>query len=140
MTLYGLSLKEKNYVLKMLVRGWKMFDINLNEEYLIRSENSSIGIQEKYYKDGNWYKFDNYGGEANAEMLASLVLQNSTLLENEYVMVNNKAACRSKNFLKKNEELLTFNMVHETIIGCSFGKPMLGKNYQAKIEYCMNFF
>lgn len=122
-----------------------MFDISLNEEYLIKSENSSIGIQEKYYKDGYWYKLDNYGGEANAEMLASLVLQNSTLLENEYAtyesgMVNNKTACRSKNFLKENEELLTFNMVHETIIGCSFGKPMLGKKYQAKIEYCMNFF
>ena len=122
-----------------------MFEINLEEEYLIKSENSSVGVQEKYYKDGYWYKLDKYGGEANAEMLSSLVMQNSTLPENEYVTyelgrVNNKVACRSKNFLKENDELITFSMIHEAIIGCSFGKPMLGENLQTKIEYSINFF
>lgn len=122
-----------------------MFDISLEEKYLIKSENSSIGVQEKYYKDGYWYKIDRYGGEANAEMLASIVLQNSTLSQDEFVTyelgtLNDKVACRSKNFLKEKEELITFGMIHEAIAGCSFGKPMLGKTYQAKIEYCIQFF
>ena len=122
-----------------------MFNIALEENYLITCENSSIGVQEKYYDSQYWYKIDKYGGEASAEELSSLLLQCSTLNSEEYVtyeegIVNGKVGCRSKNFLHSDEDLITFKQAHESVLGKSFGRLLLGKTYPDKIKYCLWFF
>ncbi len=89
-----------------------MFDVEIDEEFIVYQEGTSEGTQIKYYKDGYWYKLDNRGSEGLSEYLVSKLLTFSNLEESEYVLyeqgiINGKAGCRSRNFLKGDEELVT---------------------------------
>lgn len=122
-----------------------MINIVIPDEYSIIAESSSDGAQKKFYFDGYWYKIDKYGGEGIAEELASILMTCSSLEKDEYViyetcLINGIPGCKSKNFCKENEEIISFNHAHELILGYSFGKAILGKTLSAKIKYAMDFF
>lgn len=122
-----------------------MFDINLSDDCIVKIESSSDGSQDKYFKDGYWYKVDKYGGEGTAEELVSILLQNTSLKLNEYVnyevgYINGVLGCRSQNFLEPQEQFISFTRVHELLEGCSFGQKLIGKPLPSKIGYCISFF
>lgn len=81
---------------------------------------SSLGIENKYYKDDYWYKQDISGYEGLAEEVCSTILRHSNLkeyVEYEACTINGKSGCRSKNFLRKGESVVTFKRLYETACG-----------------------
>ena len=113
-----------------------------NEDLYVRSSTSK-GTQIKYYKDGYWYKINKLGYENIAEYLCSIVLENSDC--NNFVMyelcrVNGKPACRSKNFLKMGQELVTFQSLHEQYFGTKLtDRIMEYRNVEERIRYTVDF-
>jgi hypothetical protein len=47
----------------------------LDDSFLVRTSGTSDGTQDKFCKDGFWFKVDRYGGEGLAETAASIILQ-----------------------------------------------------------------
>ena len=89
-----------------------MFDIEIDESFRVIQQGTSEGTQEKYKKDGYWYKLNQDGEEGLVECLASRLLTFSDLPEESYIvyeqgMINGKPGCRSKNYLGENEEFVT---------------------------------
>ena len=48
-----------------------MFNVIIDDEYLINDEGTSEGTQIKYKKEGFWYKKDNRGHQGLREYLAA---------------------------------------------------------------------
>lgn len=95
--------------------GQGIADYSIGREYTFLQKTSSKGTQEKYYKDGYWYKVDRCGNEGMAEFLASLVLECSTtddFVEYDVCTINGRPGCRSANFLHNGEEFLTFQNIY----------------------------
>lgn len=81
---------------------------------------SSLGVENKYYKDGYWYKQDISGYEGLAEEACSMLLRHSGLenyVEYEACMINGRSGCRSKNFLQEGESVITFKRLYEIACG-----------------------
>ena len=85
------------------------------------AETSSKGNQEKWLEDSTWYKLDQFGYEALAEVMTSKLLEHSNIesetpftfvrYEMKKVKVHGRerTACASKNFLKNGQSILTVN-------------------------------
>ena len=85
------------------------------------AETSSKGNQEKWLEDSTWYKLDQFGYEALAEVMTSNLLEHSNIesetpftfvrYEMKKVKVHGRerTACASKNFLKNGQSILTVN-------------------------------
>lgn len=85
------------------------------------AETSSKGNQEKWLENGKWYKLDQFGYEALAEVMTSKLLEHSNIesetpfafvrYEMKKVKVHGRerTACVSKNFLKNGQSILTVN-------------------------------
>ncbi|MCQ2521898.1 MAG: hypothetical protein MJ105_05920 [Lachnospiraceae bacterium] len=90
-----------------------MFSEIITNDYKMQLSGTSEGSQDKYYKDGYWYKENKHGDEAMAEYLSSKLLTYSSLQASEYILyemgtINGKKGCRSRHFLAEDEELVTF--------------------------------
>lgn len=88
-----------------------MRQYTLERNYRLLSKITPKGTQQKYYRNGYFYKT---GNEGLAEHLCSKVLSFSSLPESAYVKyeycgINGKLGCRSKTFLKPSEEFITIN-------------------------------
>lgn len=83
----------------------------------------SLGMTDKYYKDGYWYKKNLRGYEGKSEAICSMILDNSSLAEAipyaryEECLINGQPGCRSKNFLGKGENLITFQRIYDLAYG-----------------------
>ena len=85
------------------------------------AETSSKGNQEKWLENGKWYKLDQFGYEALAEVMTSRILEQSNIekdtpftfvrYEMQTVKVHGfqRTACVSRNFLQSGQSLLTVN-------------------------------
>ena len=81
---------------------------------------SSLGAESKYFKDGYWYKQDISGYEGMAEEACSMILRHSNLkdyVEYEACTINGRSGCRSRNFLKEGEMIVTFKRLYEIACG-----------------------
>lgn len=122
-----------------------MFQTELNNEYIVQESGTSEGTQIKYKKDGYWYKLDNRGREGIVEYLASHLLQYSTLDISEYVLyeqgtINGKCGCRSRNFLNKEEELITFYRLYYNEFGKDLSQVIAKMDrMEERIEYVLRF-
>lgn len=102
-----------------------MFNVTIDDEYIINDEGTSEGTQVKYKKDGFWYKKDHRGNEGLCEYLASKFLTSTSLSEDEYIeyekgTINGSAGCRSKDFIKDgNTELITLYRLYRNETGTS---------------------
>ena len=122
-----------------------MFRIELGKDTVVNIDGSSEGTQNKFFYKNMWYKTDT-GEEGIVEYLISEILAFSTLKPYEYVsydygFINGKPGCRSKDFLQSRYELITFERIHERILGrklSSVIRTIDGMN--SKIEYVLNFF
>lgn len=99
-----------------------MFREYLSEDNIVLIDGTSEGTQVKYRKGDYWYKEDNRGREGLAEYLVSHFLTFTDLRPEEYILyeqgyINEKRGCRSKNFLKENESLVTFYRLYYSEFG-----------------------
>ncbi len=98
-----------------------MTDYRIDESYRRNDAGfSSLGVGSKYYKDGYWYKQDISGYEGLAEEVCSMVLRHSNVekyIEYEACMINGRSGCRSRNFLKEGESIVTFKRLYEIACG-----------------------
>ena len=122
-----------------------MFTEQIDSTYIVTQTGTSEGTQVKYLKDGYWYKMDNRGREGLAEFLVSGLLTFTDLKPEEYVLyehglINGKTGCRSANFLKEGEELITLYRLYYN----EFGKDLsavIGQMdlMEERIEYVISF-
>ena len=85
------------------------------------AETSSKGNQEKWYDNGRWYKLDQFGYEALAETLISMLLERSNIesdtpfhftrytMEQLNVHGRDRIGCSSPNFLAFGQSIVTLN-------------------------------
>lgn len=121
-----------------------MTNYTLGDEYLARTDGTSDGTQEKYFKDNIWYKQDKVGNEGLIEELCSSLLKNSTLSQNEYVeykqcMINNIPGCQSNTFLKPGEDFVTFYRLFKNCDGRDLTTICNKMDYDDAIEYVISF-
>lgn len=122
-----------------------MFTETIDESYIIQNIGTSEGSQSKYYKEGYWYKEDHAGNEGLSEYLVSHLLTFSNLPKDKYVIyekgiINGKPGCRSRNFLKSDEELITIYRLYFNEFGKDLSK-VLGymERMEERIEYTLKF-
>ncbi len=93
------------------------------------AETSSKGNQEKWLEDGRWYKLDQFGYEALAEVFTSLLLSYSNIetdtpfsftryrMERLHVHGRDRTGCSSENFLRPGESLITLSHLLRQYLG-----------------------
>ncbi len=95
------------------------------------AETSSKGNQEKWLEEGRWYKLDQFGYEALAEVLTSQLLEYSTIerdtpfsfaryqMERLYVHGRERNGCSSANFLSPDSSIITLSHLFKQHLGQS---------------------
>ena len=116
----------------------------IDEEFLIRTSGTSDGTQDKFFKDGFWFKLDRHGGEGITETAASIILRESGFSPYMFVeylpcVVNGKLGCYSRNFLEDNESFITFFRLYKNVTGRDLAQVCSKMDYDDAIEYVMNF-
>lgn len=117
---------------------------SIDDEYLIRASGTSDGMQDKFFKDGLWFKLDRHGGEGLAEAAASVILKRSGLCADGFVeyfpcVINGKNGCYSENFLKGDESFVTFYRLYKNVTGRDLAQVCAAMDYDDAIEYVINF-
>ena len=115
------------------------------------AETSSKGNQEKWLEDGYWYKLDQFGYEALAEVMTSKLLEFSNIeKESPFKFVRyemqiiklhgfERVACVSKNFLKKNQSIVTVNTLFKKHSDISIKKKLARlPSDKKRVEYLAN--
>lgn len=128
-----------------------MTDYRIEESYRRNDIGfSSLGVENKYYKDGYWYKQDISGYEGLAEETCSMILRHSNLaeyqggkgsyIEYEACTINGKSGCRSKNFLQENESVLTFKRLYEIACGGDLSNKIYEiRDVKERIQFAIDF-
>lgn len=102
------------------------------------AETSSKGNQEKWLDNETnlWYKLDQFGYEALAETLTSLLLEKSNIetdtpftfvryqMERLLVHGRERSGCVSENFLKPGQSLITLNRLLSNFLGTPLSKKL----------------
>ena len=123
----------------------RMFHEEIGREFIIMQEGTSEGTQIKYRKEGYWYKKDNHGHEGLAEYLVSRLLDFSSLQPSEYIRyeagtINGSGGCRSRNFLRDGEELITFYRLYYNETGRNLVSVVNAMDsMEDRMEYVIEF-
>ncbi|MBQ8857317.1 MAG: hypothetical protein IJ024_04130 [Lachnospiraceae bacterium] len=122
----------------------ELFDANMRME----NRQSSKGNQQKWLKEGVWYKADYTGYEGLAECVISHLLQKSSLSKEEYVLydtelIHYKAAqfrgCKSADFLPEGWNLITLERLFQNMYGQSLNKSIYKiQSYETRLEFIVN--
>ena len=102
------------------------------------AETSSKGNQEKWYDEaaGYWYKLDQFGYEALAETLISILLAKSNIksdtpfsfvryrMEKLHVHGRERSGCVSRSFLSPGQSLITVNRLLTNHLGIPLAKKL----------------
>jgi hypothetical protein len=118
--------------------------INLDSEYMVITDGTSDGTQDKYFKDNIWYKTDRLGHEGEAEHLVSLLLSCSSLSQSEYVfydrvIINGIEGCSSRNFLAHGESFVTIYRLYSNVYGGDIAQKLATYDYDDAIEFVLSF-
>ena len=122
--------------------------ITVDDQMKIENLNhSSKGDQPKWLIKNQYYKADHMGYESLSEYLVSELIKNSNITNFvEYTPVTIKyngkelIGCESKNFLKKGEELFTFERLHRAYTGKELYKTVWQMNdVKNRIVYTIDF-
>ena len=119
-----------------------MREVTIDEKYRVIIDGTSDGTQDKYFKDGIWYKTDRYGGEGHNEALVSKLLSCTNIdnyVEYEEVIINGHKGCCSSNFLNKNEEYISIYRLHANSVGGDIAKKLMYMDYDDQVDYVRNF-
>lgn len=87
----------------------------IDESYKINISSMSEGTQIKYKKGSYYYKVDSLGNEGLVEVICSLVCQYANINHAQYWLsiINGKKGCKSKDFLKSGEKIITFASLYK---------------------------
>lgn len=105
----------------------------LERDTRTQNRKSSKGNQQKWLKDGVWYKADYTGYEGLSEYLISHLLQKSTLQETEFVLYDTEkikykasefCGCRSIDFFPEGWNLITLERLFQNMYGESLHKSI----------------
>lgn len=100
------------------------------------AETSSKGNQEKWLDHGRWYKLDQFGYEALAEVFTSMLLARSNVetdtpfrfarYEMEHVQAHGRerTGCSSENFLRPGESIVTLSHLYRQYLGGSLASVL----------------
>jgi len=114
------------------------------------AETSSKGNQEKWYDSDSdcWYKLDQFGYEALAETLISVLLDKSNIetdtpftfvryrMDRMSVRGRVRNGCVSKNFLKPGQDIITVNRLLNSHLGISLRQKLIQMTSNKKrMEY-----
>ena len=121
-----------------------MKEISLSEEYLIDVSGTSDGSQDKYCKDGIWYKADNRRDEGFNEALVSRILECSNLSADRYVtyeqiLINGRPGCCSSEFKRPAEEDISIYRLYANTRGGDIARILSGMDMDDAIEYTLSF-
>ena len=119
-------------------------EITIDDRYAITDKGTSDGTQIKYFKDNTWYKLDRYGGEGEAEALASTILKLSGYPKKNYVtyqqaLINGSPGCVSRNFLRKDEQFITLYRLYMNLTGCDLAAVTQRMDYNDAIDFVLDF-
>ena len=122
-----------------------MADYTMTAKELILTSGSSRGSQIKFFRDNHWYKIDEQGPEGKAEELSSKILDWSDFSKDEFVKYesctieyNGKTynGCKSENFLKSGEQLLSYEKIYKLMNGKSLTETIsLMESPKERIEF-----
>ncbi|MBR1686337.1 MAG: hypothetical protein IJ708_14475 [Clostridia bacterium] len=122
-----------------------MFDVQIDESYIVEQSGTSEGTQVKYKKDDYWYKLDNRGREGYCEYLVSKLLTFTDLDPKEYILydqgrINGRSGCRSKNYLHEGEEFITIYRMYYNEFGRNLAQYTAAmESMEERIEYVTGF-
>ena len=115
------------------------------------AETSSKGNQEKWLENGYWYKLDQFGYEALAEVFTSKLLEFSNIEKEtpfKFVRYNTQmvrahgfdhVACVSKNFLKENQSIITVSALFKKFSDMPLKRKLAAlQSDKKRIEYLAN--
>ena len=119
-------------------------NFNIDDSFLVRTSGTSDGTQDKFFKDGLWFKLDRYGGEGIAETAASIILEESDFDSSKFVaytpcLINGKHGCYSKNFLDEDESFITIYRLYKNVYGKDLAQACSKMDYDDAIEYVISF-
>lgn len=120
-----------------------MIDYNIEERFHRYIGHGSLGMTNKYYKDGYWYKQNLKGYEGKSEAICSRILEHSSIEEfvsYEECRINGVDGCRSKNMISEHETVVTLSRLYEYAYGGSLTEKV--KSYgrlEDRIEYVLDF-
>lgn len=122
----------------------KIADIELSPRYMVNTDGTSDGTQDKYFKDNVWYKTDRLGGEGEVETLATILLECSSLGADEYVhyrqvKINGINGCCSDNFLGDEESFVTIYRLYSNVYGGDIAENLARMEYDDSIEFVLRF-
>ena len=128
----------------MQVEKKSIEEFSISDEFLVRTSGTSDGTQDKYYKDGLWFKLDRYGGEGLAETATSILLKESSFDSEHFVeytpcLINGKNGCYSKDFLNNDESFITLYRLYKNVTGRDLAAVCSKIDYDDAIEYVINF-
>lgn len=114
----------------------------ITEEYRLNIASASDGNQIKYKKGDYYYKVDELGNEGLVEVLCGLVCKWADIPHAYYslVEINGKKGCKSKNFLKDGDRVVTFMSLYRYRTGRDLNVDLLGCNTpEERYNFILNF-
>lgn len=100
----------------------------LEEKYRVIYGNTKAGCQEKYERNGYWYKVDTNCSEGRNEYLASLILECSNIsnfVKYSVCTINGKNGCRSSSFVNSSERIVTIEDIIRKLYGVNNASDLL---------------
>lgn len=117
-----------------------MIDYQIEERFRRTVGYASLGMTNKYYKDGFWYKQNDKGYEGKSEYIATILLKHSNVkdyVQYEECMINGVPGCRSRNMLQaENQNLVTFSRMYNLMYG---GDLKFKINTYARLDDRINY-
>lgn len=102
----------------------------IDESYKINTSSMSEGTQIKYKKGDYYYKVNSLGNEGLVEVLCSLICQYANINHAQYWLsvINGKKGCKSKDFLKTGERIITFASLYKYRTGRDLNSDLVNCN------------
>lgn len=120
-----------------------MVNYELEERFARHVGHGSLGMTNKYYKDGYWYKQNLKGYEGKSEAICSMILEHSDVpdfVRYEECQINGVNGCRSKNMVSEHETVVTLSRLYEYAYGGSLREKVNSYGLMTdRIEYVLDF-
>lgn len=120
-----------------------MIEYKIEERFRRQVGHDSLGMTNKYYKEGYWYKQNVVGYEGMSERLCTMILDHSDVSEYaryEECMINGVTGSRSRNFLEPGETLVTLSRLYDYNYGGDLkNKVHSYANLSDRIRYVLDF-
>lgn len=120
-----------------------MIDYKIDNSYYVGGQYGSLGMTNKYHRDGYWYKQNCNGTEGASEEICSKILEHSNVsdfVRYEECLINGVPGCRSKSFLDEGEAVITFHNLYKLRTGSDLNNTIMKYNsVEARVYFVLEF-